>query len=107
MDDRDSSTFPSDGDGGPPPPSSPPMSLDMDLSVTDTDSAYYQTSSAAMSVSEEDNYHPMVSPAPSVYSVTESIRQQSYRLEYGRIVNNYSDVYGLPADEEETYRLST
>ena len=45
------------------------------------------------------------SPAPSVYSVTSSIRAASYRHEYGRGVNNYSDVYWLPADEEELKRL--
>ncbi|ETW86799.1 hypothetical protein HETIRDRAFT_153621 [Heterobasidion irregulare TC 32-1] len=45
------------------------------------------------------------SPAPSQYSVTSSIRAQSYRLEFGRGLNNYSDVYQLPADDEELERL--
>ena len=63
-----------------------------------------------------------LSPAPSVYSLTSSLREQSFRLEYGRYVfirfssvdvshsisreiNSYSEVYRLPADEEEFLRL--
>ncbi|KAH8099720.1 S-adenosyl-L-methionine-dependent methyltransferase [Cristinia sonorae] len=45
------------------------------------------------------------SPQPSVYSMTSSLRQAAYRQEYGRGLNNYSDVYQLPADEEELQRL--
>ncbi|KAG9313965.1 S-adenosyl-L-methionine-dependent methyltransferase [Chiua virens] len=45
------------------------------------------------------------SPVPSVLSVTSSVRAQAYRQEYGRGLNNYSDVYRLPADEEELDRL--
>ncbi|CCM03672.1 uncharacterized protein FIBRA_05816 [Fibroporia radiculosa] len=45
------------------------------------------------------------SPAPSVYSVTSSLRAASYRHEFGRGINNYSDVYRLPADDEEFERL--
>jgi hypothetical protein len=45
------------------------------------------------------------SPSPSVFSVTSSIREQAYRDEYGRAVNNYSEVYRLPADNEEVNRL--
>lgn len=45
------------------------------------------------------------SPAPSVFSVTSSLRAQAYRQEYGRGLNNYSEVYRLPADDEELYRL--
>lgn len=47
----------------------------------------------------------LASPAPSVYSLTSSLREQSFRLEHGRSVNCYSEVYGLPADEEEVHRL--
>lgn len=46
------------------------------------------------------------SPTQSVYSVTSSVRAQSYRYEHGRGVNNYSEVYRLPADDEEVERLS-
>lgn len=45
------------------------------------------------------------SPAPSVFSFTSSLRAQAYRQEYGRGLNNYSDVYRLPADDEELERL--
>jgi hypothetical protein len=47
------------------------------------------------------------SPAPSVASMTSSLREQAYRLEYGRGLNNYSEVYRLPADDEELERLGT
>jgi hypothetical protein len=40
-----------------------------------------------------------------MYSVTSSIRAASYRQEYGRGINNYSEVYQLPADDEELERL--
>ena len=46
-----------------------------------------------------------LSPAPSVYSMTSSLREQSYRYEFGRGMNNYSEVYHLPADSEELRRL--
>ncbi|KIL01069.1 hypothetical protein PAXRUDRAFT_821087 [Paxillus rubicundulus Ve08.2h10] len=45
------------------------------------------------------------SPTPSVFSMTSSLRAQAYRQEYGRDLNNYSDVYRLPADGEELDRL--
>lgn len=45
------------------------------------------------------------SPAPSVFSATSSLRAQAYRQEYGRGLNNYSEVYRLPADDEELDRL--
>ncbi|KAF9817961.1 hypothetical protein IEO21_03036 [Rhodonia placenta] len=45
------------------------------------------------------------SPAPSAYSMTSSLRVASYRHEYGRGLNNYSEVYRLPADDEEFERL--
>jgi hypothetical protein len=45
------------------------------------------------------------SPAPSVWSVTSSLRHQAVKQMFGRSVNNYSEVYGLAADEEELHRL--
>jgi len=45
------------------------------------------------------------SAAPSVFSMTSSMCAQVYKKEYGRDLNNYSDVYWLPADEEELERL--
>lgn len=46
-----------------------------------------------------------VSRAPSVLSMTSSIRSAAFRHEYGRGINNYSEVYRLPADDEELDRL--
>ncbi|KIY46318.1 hypothetical protein FISHEDRAFT_66490 [Fistulina hepatica ATCC 64428] len=45
------------------------------------------------------------SPARSVLSVTSSLRRQAYIEEYGRGLNNYSEVYRLPADDDELERL--
>ncbi|KAF4612003.1 hypothetical protein D9613_004147 [Agrocybe pediades] len=42
----------------------------------------------------------------SVVSLTESMQARMYRQEYGRGLNNYSDVYRLAADDEELDRLS-
>ena len=45
------------------------------------------------------------SPIPSVLSMSSSMRAQAFILEYGRGVNNSSEVYRLPADDEEMERL--
>ena len=63
---------------------------------------YAHTSSSATS---HDWEMRSASPAPSVYSVTISLRAASYVREFGRGINNYSEVYRLPADEEEFERL--
>ncbi|KAF7303013.1 hypothetical protein MKEN_01264300 [Mycena kentingensis (nom. inval.)] len=47
------------------------------------------------------------SPTPSVWSVTSSMRESALRREYGRQLNNYSEVYRLPADQEEQDRLNS
>ncbi|KAF8963921.1 hypothetical protein BDZ97DRAFT_1939378 [Flammula alnicola] len=41
----------------------------------------------------------------SVISMTSSMQSAIYRREYGRNLNNYSDIYRLPADDEELQRL--
>lgn len=46
-----------------------------------------------------------ISPAPSVYSMTSSLHDQSFRHLHGRDLNAHSDVYFLPADKEEVQRL--
>ncbi|KAI6031338.1 S-adenosyl-L-methionine-dependent methyltransferase [Pisolithus microcarpus] len=63
------------------------------------------TQSTASSKTSVDVSMRSSSPTPSVYSVTSSLRAQAYIQEYGRDLNNYSDVYRLPADEEELQRL--
>lgn len=74
-------------------------------SIMSTSSCF--AGSHATSATSHDVEMRSVSPAPSVYSVTSSIRAASYRHEYGRGINNYSDVYRLPADDEEFERLGT
>ncbi|KAG6851344.1 hypothetical protein H0H93_005742 [Arthromyces matolae] len=44
------------------------------------------------------------SPVPSVFSFSHSARAQAVRQEFGRAINNYSEVYKLPADDEELDR---
>lgn len=62
--------------------------------------------SVASSLTSYEVDRSMRSASPvSVVSVTESMQAQIYRQEYGRGLNNYSDVYRLPADEEELDRL--
>jgi hypothetical protein len=57
------------------------------------------------SLSSPDVSMRSASPAPSVQSMTSSMRQQAYRQEYGRGINNYSEVYKLAADTQECERL--
>ncbi|KDQ07710.1 hypothetical protein BOTBODRAFT_180480 [Botryobasidium botryosum FD-172 SS1] len=45
------------------------------------------------------------SPAPSIFSITHSLREELFTFVHGRFVNNNSQVYQLPADEEEIDRL--
>ncbi|KAI0830806.1 hypothetical protein BC628DRAFT_1312421 [Trametes gibbosa] len=63
--------------------------------------------SVATSVTSHDWDMRSASPAPSVYSMTSSLRAASYRHEFGRGINNYSEVYRLPADDEEFERLDS
>lgn len=76
---------------------------------SDTESDRYTEmsldSSVATSRTSVDWSMRSPSPTPSVFSFTSSLRAQAYRQEYGRGLNNYSDVYRLPADDEELERL--
>ncbi|KAI0308063.1 S-adenosyl-L-methionine-dependent methyltransferase [Multifurca ochricompacta] len=76
-----------------------------DDSFSDVDSDIFSMRSAPSSATSYDVSMRSGSPAPSMYSVTSSIRATSYRQEYGRGLNNYSEVYQLPADDEELDRL--
>jgi len=62
-------------------------------------------SGVASSHTSHDASMRSASPVPSVMSVSSSFRAQAYKHEYGRGLNNYSEVYRLPADEEELSRL--
>lgn len=52
----------------------------------------------------QDSQSRSASPA-SVISLTDSLQTHIYRQEFGRGLNNYCDVYRLPADDEEWHRL--
>ena len=68
-------------------------------------SGSYIMSGRASSVTSADTSMRSVSPGPSIMSVGSAIRVNSFRHEYGRGLNNYSEVYRLPADDEELDRL--
>lgn len=86
------------------------FSMDFD-SDTDTEygsvaptSIFGSTASAGDSMT---SYEVDRSASPdSVRSMTSSQHAAAYRLEYGREINNHSDMYRLPADDEEMNRLS-
>jgi len=78
--------------------------IDDDLH-SDVESDIFSMHSAPSSATSYDVSMRSGSPAPSIYSVTSSIRAASYRHEFGRGLNNYSEVYQLPADDEELDRL--
>lgn len=86
-----------------------PLTMDdhLDDSFSDFESDIFSTRSTVSSATSHDVSMRSGSPAPSMYSVTSSLRAASYRQEYGRGLNNYSEVYRLPADDEEFDRLGT
>ena len=61
--------------------------------------------SVATSATTVDWEMRSASRPPSVFSFTSSLRANAFRQEFGRGLNNYSEVYRLPADEEELERL--
>jgi len=80
----------------------------MDTDASDTESDAFSLASAPNTISSYDADASLrsASPTPSmVLSVTSSMREKIYKQEFGRNLNNYSDVYRLPADEEELERL--
>ncbi|KAF8433517.1 S-adenosyl-L-methionine-dependent methyltransferase [Boletus edulis BED1] len=87
----------------------PRLDIFSDDSDSDAESDRYSEMSLDASVASTktslDESMRSASPAPSVFSFTSSLRAQAYRQEYGRGLNNYSEVYRLPADEEELDRL--
>jgi len=83
------------------------MDIDIDADRSDTESDVFSMASAPNTISSYDADVSLRSASPSsmVLSVTSSMRDKIYREEFGRNLNNYSDVYRLPADEEELERL--
>ncbi len=92
-------------------PSSSSSTYDMDDSsdiYTESGSHYDQSSASSATtpdVEMRSDSMRSASPAPSVLTMTSSYQENAYRTEFGRNLNNYSDVYRLPADEEEIRRL--
>ena len=91
-----------------PYPSHPASSYDMSDDESDAysmTSGSYIMSRRASSVTSADTSMRSASPGPSIMSISSSLRVNAYRHEYGRGLNNYSEVYRLPADDEELERL--
>jgi len=81
--------------------------MDIDTDSSDTESDVFSLGSEP-TISTNDTGFSLRSSSPArslVLSVTSSMREQIYKEEFGRNLNNYSDVYRLPADEEELERL--
>jgi hypothetical protein len=77
-------------------------SSDMD---TASDMSFEPFSGISASSATDIEDHASISSGASVFSMSSSVRAQSFRHEYGRGLNNYSEVYQLPADDEELERL--
>ncbi|KAI0783388.1 S-adenosyl-L-methionine-dependent methyltransferase [Abortiporus biennis] len=69
-------------------------------------SGSYGFARPASSVTSNSEMMRPASPARSLLSMTDSRLAASFRQEYGRHLNNYSEVYRLPADDEELTRLN-
>ncbi|KAJ3556497.1 hypothetical protein NM688_g1998 [Phlebia brevispora] len=87
-----------------PPPNFDPNDDDSDTWSMKSGSTGFAPS-VATSATTVDWEMRSASRPPSVFSMTNSLRANAYRHEYGRGLNNYSEVYRLPADEEELDRL--
>lgn len=63
--------------------------------------------SITSSQTSHDDLHSQrsASPAPSVLPLSDDVREMMFKEEYGRNLNGYSNVYRLPADDEELDRL--
>ena len=79
--------------------------MDLESDRYSVASSMHYAQSVSTSATSHDWEMRSASPAPSVYSMTSSLRASAYREEYGRGINNYSEVYRLPADDEEFERL--
>ncbi|KAF8600891.1 S-adenosyl-L-methionine-dependent methyltransferase [Ceratobasidium sp. AG-I] len=77
------------------------LPTDYSAAVAEPDAAILIQDDTTPETDTEDR----VSAAPSIYSLTSSLRDQSFRQVHGRSLNTHSDVYSLPADEEEAHRL--
>jgi len=78
---------------------------DTESDMSSTPSLPAFTTTDASSQTSYDVSVRSASPTPSVRSMTSSMRAESLVIEHGRCINNSSEVYRLPADDEEIERL--
>ncbi|KAF5335716.1 hypothetical protein D9611_009744 [Ephemerocybe angulata] len=85
-----------------------------DMSISDVASSFQEKKNRVFSpvprasTMSSYSYHSSErfrTPSPSNQSLTPSMRDTLVREEFGRDLNTFSDVYRLPADEEEIDRL--
>ncbi|KAF5335503.1 hypothetical protein D9611_012225 [Ephemerocybe angulata] len=85
-----------------------------DMSISDVPSSFHEKNNRVLSpiprasTMSSYSYHSSEqfrTPSPSNQSLTPSMRDTLVREEFGRYLNTMSDVYRLPADEEEMDRL--
>jgi hypothetical protein len=78
---------------------------DSDSSCDYSVAPYPPASPSISSSSGNSDWDRSMSPVPSIMSMTSSFREDAFIKEYGRLFNSHSEVYRLPADEEEFKRL--
>lgn len=83
----------------------PPSSVFSRSTTSGSATSYSIATSDAEGLDVEVLSQLSLSPAPSQYSLTDSLRVAAKHVEYGREVNSYSDVYRLAADTDEISRL--
>jgi hypothetical protein len=78
-----------------------------DASESDDGSCSFRAFSVTDGSSQTSYDASMRSPSPtrSVLSMTSSMQADAFVQEYGRGYNNQTEVYRLPADDEELFRL--
>ncbi|TFK41937.1 S-adenosyl-L-methionine-dependent methyltransferase [Crucibulum laeve] len=87
-------------------PSSPESDDDSDANSLTFSPPFSGPPSVSSSLTSYEVDPSIRSASPeSVLSIGSSLQAQVYRHEYGRGVNNYSEVYRLPGDDEEFERL--
>ena len=82
--------------------------LDVDMDSGDESDTSSADGRSLMSVSVQASSVTSVdgdTPPPSIMSINSCIRASVFRNEFGRNLNNYSEIYRLPADIDEFERL--
>ncbi|KAJ8520636.1 hypothetical protein ONZ45_g2562 [Pleurotus djamor] len=89
----------------PPPPQSSSEEEDDGMRSNPSNSLFSPSRSVMTTATSYTASTRSSSPAPSLISMTPAMQAAAFKMAYGRGLNNYSDVYGLPADDEELDRL--